>query len=91
MDGRSRSAWRRRTDGINRYAPHTASGPPVNSPDEDSVTLREAAAREKAVKGYGIELGRLLRGEHHGPVVYFARVSSDRVKIGTTTNLRKRP
>jgi hypothetical protein len=54
------------------------------------VTLREAAAREKVVKGYGIELGRLLRGEHHGPVVYFARLSADRVKIGTTTNLRKR-
>ncbi len=42
------------------------------------------------MNSYGIELGRLLSGEHHSPVVYFARVSPDRVKVGTTTNLRKR-
>jgi hypothetical protein len=36
-----------------------------------------------------IELGRILAGETHAPVVYFARIG-DRVKIGTTTNLKRR-
>ena len=36
-----------------------------------------------------IELGRILAGENHAPVVYFARIA-DKVKIGTTTNLKQR-
>jgi len=37
----------------------------------------------------GVELGRILGGKTHAPVVYFARVG-DNVKIGTTTNLKCR-
>lgn len=37
----------------------------------------------------GVELGRILAGKTHAPVVYFARVG-DNVKIGTTTNLKGR-
>jgi hypothetical protein len=37
----------------------------------------------------GIELRRILAGETHAPVVYFARMG-DKVKIGTTTNLKQR-
>ena len=36
-----------------------------------------------------VELYRLLAGEQHAPVVYFARIG-DNVKIGTTTNLKSR-
>jgi hypothetical protein len=36
-----------------------------------------------------IELGRVLADESHAPVVYFARMG-DKVKIGTTTNLKRR-
>jgi hypothetical protein len=36
-----------------------------------------------------IELGRILAGENHAPVVYFARIA-DKIKIGTTTNLKQR-
>jgi hypothetical protein len=36
-----------------------------------------------------IELARILAGESHSPVVYFARMG-DNVKIGTSTNLRAR-
>jgi hypothetical protein len=36
-----------------------------------------------------IELGRILAGGNHAPVVYFARIA-DKVKIGTTTNLKRR-
>lgn len=36
-----------------------------------------------------IELSRILSGQSHAPVVYFARMG-DNVKIGTTTNLKNR-
>jgi hypothetical protein len=36
-----------------------------------------------------VELGCILAGENHAPVVYFARMA-DKVKIGTTTNLKQR-
>lgn len=36
-----------------------------------------------------IELARILAGESHAPVVYFARMG-DNVKIGTSTNLKAR-
>ena len=36
-----------------------------------------------------IELSRILAGQQHAPVVYFARMG-DNVKIGTTTNLKAR-
>lgn len=38
----------------------------------------------------GIELGRILAGKPHDPVVYFARLGGGLVKIGTTTRLRNR-
>lgn len=37
----------------------------------------------------GIELNRIMAGESHHPLVYFLLVG-DRVKIGTSTNLRNR-
>ena len=36
-----------------------------------------------------VELSRILAGQPHTPVVYFARMG-EYVKIGTSTNLRKR-
>jgi hypothetical protein len=37
----------------------------------------------------GIEIGRIFAGHNHSPLVYFIRIGN-RVKIGTTTNLRRR-
>jgi Meiotically up-regulated gene 113 len=38
----------------------------------------------------GIELGRILTGRLHEPVVYFVRFGTDTVKIGTSTRLLNR-
>jgi len=38
----------------------------------------------------GVELGRIIAGQGHAPVVYFARIGAEHVKIGTTTNLAAR-
>jgi hypothetical protein len=56
-----------------------------------STTCRPLQGNEKTVTDSyaGVELGRILAGKTHAPVVYFARVG-DNVKIGTTTNLKGR-
>jgi hypothetical protein len=45
--------------------------------------------RHEKTAAWGIELSRILAGESHLPVVYFARMG-DNVKIGTSTNLKGR-
>jgi len=50
-----------------------------------SGTATPAAVRD----GEGVQLSRILAGQKHAPVVYFARIG-DNVKIGTSTNLRAR-
>ena len=38
----------------------------------------------------GVELSRIISGESHSPVVYFARMGIDHIKIGTSANLTAR-
>jgi hypothetical protein len=38
----------------------------------------------------GIQVAKILAGEKHAPLVYFVLMGSQQVKVGTSTNLRKR-
>lgn len=47
-------------------------------------------SNDSTIPVYGIELGRILAGQTHSPVVYFVRFGDGMVKIGTSRRLRKR-
>ena len=38
----------------------------------------------------GIQVAKILAGEKHAPLVYFVLMGGQQVKVGTSTNLRKR-